>query len=636
VAPPTPFTANLATTHTIGGGVCNGGECTPNTARWVITIPDNVLPGGAGGNGMLTFETRIDSTTSGTRLNEPPNLSRSYLWRGSDTWIFGDGTAANPPNLPLTETYQIIGDPRHNPYADLKAPHFGSGLPAADRLGMGYNRYFDDFQNSTVNAAGGVNWKGYSYTVGGVSYGIKNDATVDNDGWKASGTGFVEMDMNRIYQIMRTNISRPRSVFTTMTGYSHYYCGIGNEIGYDSANGFPSSIPMDNKLFTGTSSAVFEQAILWSSTEGIKYVKENVGAPYWWGIHWLGELYTDSRYTGGTGWSATGNLPTGVGAGNFVRTLRGSVTSNLPRGTTLLNAGRRTGPEGSTDFYWNGTTTSTFHHQSSTGTGNLLAGGTEIAGRYNYPISSGIPINRSFDIDINSTGNNPDHYLQAPYGPVYTATFYSDFYDHSVMTGNKGSAFIALNDANNNVSFVSVNGISMTGESGTSFIANWSLLTLIQGFLTAGRYNPGNAFLNHVEQLPRINITSPNATTNLTNPSTITVGWSREWLRWDGQSYTTAYPSGYAEASALSYAVMYSDDNGTTWKYMQDNSAAIPGVRPAGAYLISSGSANPTYSWSVPSGTFPQGTYLIRVESYRDALPLHYSYHQYMAFIRRS
>jgi hypothetical protein len=179
-----------------------------------------------------------------------------------------------------------------------------------------------------------------------------------------------------------------------------------------------------------------------------------------------------------------------------------------------------------------------------------------------------------------------------------------------------------------------VNGISMTGESGTSFIANWSLLTLIQGFLTAGRYNPSNAFANHIEQVPRISITSPNATTNLTNPSTISVGWTREWLRWDGQSYTAAYPGGYTESTALSYAVLYSADNGATWKYMQDDSAATPGVRPAsGAYLISSGSATPTYSWSVPS--FPQGTYLIRVEAYRDTLPLHYAYHQYAAFIRR-
>jgi hypothetical protein len=500
---------------------------------------------------------------------------------------------------------------------------------------MGYNRYFDDFENSTVNRLGSPWWKGYNYTISSVNYGVKNDSTNDNDGWQGA-SGYVEIDMNRVYQIVRTIVAMPRTVFTTMTGYSYYYCGIGNEIGYDGANNFPNSIPVDAKLTTGTSSAVYEQSILCSNTEGVKYIRENVASPYWWGMHWLGELYPDSAYSGGSGWATTGNLPTGTGAGNYIRTLRGSIASNLPSGTTLINAGRRTGPEGSTDFYWSGTTNSTFHHEPSTGTGDLQSGGTEIAGRYNYPLSNDIPINRPFRLTVNNTGDNPDHFLQAPYGTVYTSAYLSNYYDHSVQTSDAGSAFISLTGSGTNVGFVSVNGISMTGESGTSFIANWSLLTLIQGFLTAGRYNPSNSFANHIEQVPRVSITSPNATTNLTNPSSVSIGWSREWLRWDGQSYTAAYPSGYSESTALSYTVLYSDDNGATWKYMQDNSAATPGIRPSSsAYLISTGSANPTYSWSVPSGTFPQGTYLIRVEAYRDTLPLHYAYHQYAAFIRR-
>jgi hypothetical protein len=82
--------------------------------------------------------------------------------------------------------------------------------------------------------------------------------------------------------------------------------------------------------------------------------------------------------------------------------------------------------------------------------------------------------------------------------------------------------------------------------------------------------------------------------------------------------------------------VIVSSDNGATWKYMQDSSAATPGTKPASStYLISTGSATPSYTWSVPSASFPQGTYLIRVEVYRDSLPLHYAYHQYAAFIRR-
>lgn len=636
-SPTAAFTASLLTTHTRGGSpaVCNGGDCTVNTARWILTVPASVLPGGTGGNGLVTVETRINSTTSGTRTDQPPNLSRTYVWRGSDTWVFGDGTAANPPNLPVTERYQILGDPRHNPYADLKSPHSGSGRPFADALGLGYNRYFDDFEDGSVDAEGGSWWKGYTYTISSTSYGVKNDGTADNDGWKTTGS-WIEMDMHRVYQILRSIVAKPRTVYTTMTGYSYYYVGIGNEIGYDSANGFASSIPIDNKLFSGTSGSVYEDSILPSSTSGVKYIRENVSSGYWWGIHWLGELYPDSRYTGVNGWAAKGNLPTGSGSGTYVRTLRSDIAEDLPRGTEFLETGRRTGPEGSTTFYWTGSTSSTFHHEPSDGTGDLLSGGNEIASRFNYPLSDAIPINRPFDYDVDATGDNPDHFLQTPYAPVYTSAFLSNFYDHSVESSDKGSALLTLSDTNNNVAFVSVNGISMTGESGTSFIANWSLLTLIQSFLAAGRYNPSNSYANHIEQLPRVVITSPNATTNLTNPTTLSVGWTREWKRWDGQSYTTAYPSGYSESSALSYATMYSPDNGTTWKYMQTGAVATPGVRPASSSnLISTASANPTYSWSVPAGQFPEGNYLIRVEGYRDNLPLHYAYHQCQAFIRR-
>ena len=636
---PTPFASNLETaTHwksTSGTIECISGganpDCTPNTARWIIRIPSSALPGGSGGNTMLTVETRINSETSGTRTNLPSNLSRTYLWRGSDTWVFGGGGPSSPPHLPITEMYQYQGDPRHNPYADLKMPHQGSGLASQNRLGMGYNRYFDDFSKTGEDSAGAPWWKGYSYTVSGQSYGIKDDATVDNDGWKAAGYS-VELDMPRIYQVLRTVNARARVVYTTMTGYSYYYCGLGGEIGYDAANRFPSSIPINAKLFTGTSGSTFEQSILPSGSGGIKYIRENTGGSYWWGINWLGELYPDSMYSGT--WNATGNLPTGTGADHFVRILRAAVGSKLPRGTQFVDTGRRTGPEGSTSYYWNGTTGSTFHHIPSTGTGDLQAGGSEIANRYNLPLSDGIPINRPFDIDVDDVARNPDHYLQQPYDPVYTAAFLPLFYDHSVQTSAEGSAEVSLKDASNNVQFVVVNGISMTGESGTSFIANWSLLTLVQGFLAAGRHTPA---AYHVEQLPRISITSPNATTNLRNPSSISVGWSREWLRWDGQSYTTAYASGYSETSPLSYAVMYSDDNGASWKYMQDNSAATPGTRPTNpGNLISAAGAAMSYTWATPAATFPQGTYLIRVEGYRDDLPLHYAYHQYRAFVRRS
>ncbi len=128
------------------------GDLPKNTARWVITIPKARIAD----NKKLTIETRLgDTLTTGVMYppesaNVPPNLSRTYVWRGTDTWIFGDGTTTNQPNFPITEQFQFLGDPRHLPYADLKRPHVGAGFGATyeNRLGMGYNRYFDDFESA--------------------------------------------------------------------------------------------------------------------------------------------------------------------------------------------------------------------------------------------------------------------------------------------------------------------------------------------------------------------------------------------------------------------------------------------------------------------------------------------------------
>ena len=132
--PPNPFVRNLTILNsTTLGATCTNGNCTKNTARWILKIPESLLPDNAlaTDNNLVTIETRIgDTTTSGVlypAADEPTNLSRTYVWRGTDQWIFGDATMN--PHLPITERFQILGDPRHNPYADLKMPHERSFCP---------------------------------------------------------------------------------------------------------------------------------------------------------------------------------------------------------------------------------------------------------------------------------------------------------------------------------------------------------------------------------------------------------------------------------------------------------------------------------------------------------------------------
>ncbi len=617
---PDPFTIDLATQ----------GDRVKNTARWVITIPSSELDE----DRVYEFQTRIDDDLdTGTLDNSVANVSRTYVWRGSDAWKFGDATTDG--SMPLSERFQIQGDPRHCPYADLKLPHAGSGRTNADPLGMGYNRYFDDFQSASTNEL--ATWPGWSYRapIGMTAYGVKNnsaDATSNNDGWNTQ-SGYLEIDVPRIYQMLRTSVVRTHSIYTTMTGFSYYYVGIGGEIGYDASNGFANSIPVSSKPFTGNNGSRSEQsitdAVIAGNTGGVKYIRENSsGADYWWSMSWLGELAPDSAWDE---WSSTGNLPTGTGAGTFSRVLRGSIGTRLPAGTQFNNTVRRTQEEGSTAFFWSGTAASTFHHRYQDNTsGNLAADGTAIANTYKLPLPASMANSRPFATNVNDAGMNPDHFLQQPYGAATTLRSLAEFYRHS--TGIHGSALLAMRSGND-AAFIAVNGLSPAGESGVAFISRWSFLSLIQSFLSGGLYSTaGSPDPARVRELPRVVITTPNDNVDLNDPTTVTVTWDAQWRRWDGLPYTPAYAADFNEDTTVRYTLLYSRDNGRTWLFMRDDSAnPTPGGRPASAYL----QTTTTYAWATPSADFPRGNYLIRIEAYRDEVPLHYAFHQYRAFIKR-
>jgi hypothetical protein len=212
-----------------------------------------------------------------------------------------------------------------------------------------------------------------------------------------------------------------------------------------------------------------------------------------------------------------------------------------------------------------------------------------------------------------------------------TLSALAHYYKHT--TNIQSSSLLAARDGND-AAFVVVNGLSPTGESGVSFIARWSFLSLVQSYMAGGllKNGAGKPDDSRVRELPRVSLTSPNDSTNTDNISTLNVAWTTQWLRWDGLPYTPAYGATFAEDTSVSYALMYSRDNGKTWLYLQDDKPATPGVKPTlPAYLTTATS----YAWNVPANAFPKGNYVVRVEAYRDSIPLHYSFHQYRVFLKR-
>ena len=215
------------------------------------------------------------------------------------------------------------------------------------------------------------------------------------------------------------------------------------------------------------------------------------------------------------------------------------------------------------------------------------------------------------------------------------------FYDHPWASPyGIGSALMALNNPDDtHTSFQVVNGIDRTTESGSAFIAKWSLLTLIHGFLTSGEEETLDFATNRITQLPRVQVRQPTIITELEDPSTIWVRWNTRFRRWDNTKYTRYFPNGFTNddwLADLRYVLLYSQDNGDTWQHMLDDTEATAGERPDSAYLlVDERAGNERYKWEVPSHLFPEGSYLVRVEAYRATKALHFAHHQEKIFISR-
>ncbi|MBX3462016.1 MAG: prepilin-type N-terminal cleavage/methylation domain-containing protein [Planctomycetes bacterium] len=584
-----------------------------NTARWRLTLQPGVLT-----NSMFVDNSGNHYNPTGDVVLQVRTRIASGLAAGDDTWQQGGRTFPTPvqpdnlsvtyawwtdsaQDVPFTERAQFNGDPRHLPYKDCF--HGGNDFPNS------YNWFHDALNNSSENAR--------------ADFTSLNTANLYNR-WSAA----MSCDVPRYFQLLREGITRSAIVYTTLTGYSYYYLGIGQDIGYDSANGYANSIPSELAPHGAPGSTGFINTIT-----GARRYARAAGANYWWGMPWLGELYPDASaaawfdMTGGT---PRGNLAAGTGSGQFYQGTVNSVYASSNRtafGTTQNNYHQRTADNGCTAFFNIGTSSSSFHHTSSSGNGSLTAVGQELANNYGMAMPSGAPITRPFG--LNWSGGTGEHWSYTPYTSRYSGSLYRTYYTHA---SGIGSGLVKLVDSGNtSAAYVVVNGISNAVDNGTTFIAKFAVLSLVHSFFEAG--STTNTL--RIPQLARLEIESPTDITELLAPSVIDVQYSVDWTRWDGGPY--AATGSYSEdESQLEYVLMYSNDGGAHWYHMQDDSPATPGERPASTYLLpDSGAGTETYSWSVPSAVFPQGSYLLRIDCYRQGAQVHYSFHKTKIFIQR-
>lgn len=589
-----------------------------NTARWTIQLDPSVLTSmqfveaGTGdpvdpvGDVRMQVRTRIatnysggdiDWETSGTTfpvMNQPDNLSSTYAW-----W------SDSREDVPMTERAQFNGDPRHVPYLDC----FSGG----DDFPDSYNWYHDSLNNSSENAAS--------------DFGSINGTYLRNR-WGGS----LITDVPRSFEVLRNGLVESACLYTSLTGFSYYYMGVGNDIGYDSANGYPNSIPSDQTPYGGSGTGYINNI---TGSRRIPLAWLSAYGTYWAGFPWLGELYPDefaSAYFDTTGGSPRGNLPAGNATDLFFRyptQTAYAVSSRTAYGTILYNSRQRTSTNGCATFFNIGTASTKFSHVFSGGNATLTTIGDEIAANYSMTMPTTAPVSRPFQLSYGGSGG--DHWNYPPYTTRYTGSLFETYYSHA---SGVGSGLVKLtNPGSTSAGYIVVNGIDKAVSSGTTFIAKWAVLSLAHSFFEAG--DTSNTL--RIQQMPRVEIQSPTDITELNDPSDIDVIFGVEWTRWDGLPYTST--GTFAEDEALiEYAITYSNDNGTTWRFVQDDSITNIRQRPTDtSYLeADAGAGDETYTWDVSDTTdFPEGSYLLRIECYRDGAEVHYAWHQNKIYIQR-
>lgn len=594
-----------------------------NTARWTLRLAPSVLASnGITGNYTVAVRTRIGAgygsgstawqqggTIWPTPI-DPDNLSVAYAY-----W------ANSREAVPFTERAQFQGDPRHVPYKDC----FNGG----DDFPNSYNWYLDDLRITSGTTEYGAN----DYPCLIITAGTPATTRL-SDRWGNGAAPGLTCDVPRFFQLLREGLVKSRCIYSSITGWSYYYLGVGNDIGYDSANGYPNSIPSNLAPHGSPGSSGFINTI----TGARKYVRAaGGGSNYWWGIPWLGELVPDShvasQWLDASSGAVRGNLTAGTASNQFYQANCNGVYAGSSRqafGTVLLDHGQRTSSFGCTTLFNIGSSSSTFQHSASSASGTLTSVGSEMAANYGLSAPTSAPISRPFQISA-STGV-AEHWNHPPYASApgrYTASIFKTYYSHSA---GFGSAVVKLVDPSNaNAAYVVVNGISNTVTNGTSFIAEYTLLSVLHTMLEAG--STTNTL--RVQQQPRVEIQSPTSISELQNPSTIEVQYGVEWRRWDGMPYSATGTFSESE-SQLEYVLHVSRDGGRTWSYVQDGTPSQPGVRPSSSIyrLPDLGAGAETYDWDVSSG-YPEGVYRLRVDCFRVGANQHFAYHQTSLFIQR-
>jgi hypothetical protein len=271
---------------------------------------------------------------------------------------------------------------------------------------------------------------------------------------------------------------------------------------------------------------------------------------------------------------------------------------------------------------------------------SLTVLGMDLSGMLNFTLLDEVESIYAWQLDYND--DYPPEWNESEYSSIrltseipYVGSLRRTFYDSDWnLPQHSASGVVRINSTANENAYLLVSGINKQAALSNEYLGKYVLATMLRTLFDAGLYS---AVEDKMPQVPSTAITVPSATAEITG-EWVDVSWGINWKRWDGLKYTFEYPGDYEDTATendLIHHMKYSNDNGATWKFCYDSTVTKIGERSSDPNHIINYQDPITETWDIPTAQYPEGIYLLRIETFRNSVASHYSYDQQRIYIKR-
>ena len=569
------------------------------------------------------------------------------------------------PSIPWTDQVQLVGDPRHNPYADLR------------KHGM-VNRYFDDFtagqamyamdevtnlatdETKCLDAINPLLASDYT-ALAPAAVGAAFDGAIANSATSWNG---VKYNAPEYFRMWREALMRNNMVFVSPSGEPIGLLGLGGEFKLDGQIDSLPALTISGKPWLASGDAGGEANELFPSTnDGTQFIvrSDASDARIWTNIPWLGELYPSNYHTAATSsikWGASGNLPAGRAAINVfyretIQNLPDAIWSYATDKTNAENGKRLLNNLGLAAFV-NGTLASGGTpldvDEAGTATGTLTSTGTTGTASLRMSLPGSDEAKFSF---ATSGGEEPPEWAVAPYDAklgldwlLPSSVTPRVYYQHeSAASTHAAVAPLLLKDvfsgAPTKVAVVVPSTLRTRSAAQMETVLDVANVAGTEAYFDATRLDLGE---NNVKALPRIRITAP-AIGATSAVGSVDLEWYGKWTRADGRPFSAFYPNGdtypftpsTGEPLDSVFFVKYRSASSQTWYTAKLTTPASAKVTCAAGVPSYDSTVNPiataansivgspyatenTATWD--TSALSAGSYVLRVEAFRTTDPL--------------